>query len=178
IKGPTICRLSLGKARRTSKPSPKSRTRGTTTSSSASHDLLLPRIGSAKGIQLITNPRFSYSPFELRSSRSALTQQAVSTPRAPVPNERRRRRPPHGRRMGTTGAWPPATRGSPPAPATDGPDTGRLLGVVFETVVPVGVLEPDLEHGVAGERQPIAAGRQTDHAVPGGVAAGALDDHP
>jgi hypothetical protein len=31
---------------------------------------------------------------------------------------------------------------------------------VFEAVVPVGVLEPDLEHGVAGERQPVAAGRQ------------------
>ena len=48
------------------------------------------------------------------SSRSALTQQAVSTPRRPVPNERRRRRPPHGRRTGTAGEWPPATRGSPP----------------------------------------------------------------
>src|SRR5215470_17605421 len=49
----------------------------------------------------------------MRSSRSALTQQAVSTPRCPVPNERRRRRPPHGRRTGTTGEWPPAIRGSP-----------------------------------------------------------------
>ena len=55
---------------------------------------------------------------------------------------------------------------------------GRLLGVVFEAVVPIGVFEPDLEHGVAGERQPVAAGRQADHAMPGGVAAGALDDHP
>src|SRR5262249_20305730 len=43
--------------------------------------------------------------------RSVLTQQAVSTPRWPAPNERRRRRPPHGRRTGTTGEWPPATRG-------------------------------------------------------------------
>src|SRR5262245_54344909 len=58
------------------------------------------------------------------------------------------------------------------------PDAGRLLGVVFEAVVPVGVLEPDLEYEVPGERQPVAAGRQADHAVPGGVAAGALDDHP
>src|SRR5215472_3061939 len=41
---------------------------------------------------------------------SALTQQAVSNPRRPVPNERRRRRPPHGRRTGTTGEWPPAAR--------------------------------------------------------------------
>jgi hypothetical protein len=41
------------------------------------------------------------------------------------------------------------------------PDAGRLLGVVFEAVVPVGVLEPDLEHGVAGERQPVAVARRT-----------------
>src|SRR5262245_47575091 len=63
-------------------------------------------------------------------------------------------------------------------PQKTDPDASRLLGVVFETVVPVGVLEPDLEHGVAGERQPIAGGRQAHHAVPGCVAAGALDDHP
>src|SRR5262249_46450983 len=60
----------------------------------------------------------------MRSSSSALTQQAVNTPRGPVPNERRRRRPPHGRRTGTTGEWPPATRGSPPARAEDGPGRG------------------------------------------------------
>src|SRR5207244_9620030 len=29
-----------------------------------------------------------------------------------------------------------------------------------------------------GERQPVAAGRQADHAVTGGVAAGATDEHP
>src|SRR3981189_1769858 len=52
----------------------------------------------------------------MRSSRSGLTQHAVGTPRGRVPNERRRRRPPHGRRTGTTGEWPPATRRSPPAP--------------------------------------------------------------
>src|SRR5262245_28876114 len=39
----------------------------------------------------------------MRSSSSAPTQQAVSTPRGQVPNDRRRRRPPHGRRTGTTG---------------------------------------------------------------------------
>src|SRR5262249_28529769 len=60
----------------------------------------------------------------MRSSSPALTQQAVSNPRSPVPNERRRRRPPHGRRTETTGEWPPATRGSPPAPAEDGPGRG------------------------------------------------------
>src|SRR5215467_3661167 len=65
----------------------------------------------------------------MRSSSSALTQQAVSNPRSPVPNERRRRRPPHGRRTETTGEWPPATRGSPPAPAEAGrgpPPRGRV----------------------------------------------------
>src|SRR5262249_16211692 len=63
-------------------------------------------------------------------------------------------------------------------PQKTDPDACRLLGVVFEAVVPVGVLEPDLEHEVPGERQPVAAGRQADHAVSGGVAAGATDDHP
>src|SRR5262249_30840565 len=63
-------------------------------------------------------------------------------------------------------------------PQKTDPDAGRLLRVVFEAVVPVGVLEPDGEHGVAGERQPVAAGRQADHAVPGGVAAGASDEQP
>src|SRR5262249_25570397 len=36
----------------------------------------------------------------------------------------RRQRPPHGRRTGTTGEWPPAARRSPPAPAKDGPGRG------------------------------------------------------
>src|SRR5262245_19402259 len=31
-------------------------------------------------------------------------------------------------------------------PQKTDPDAGRLLGVVFEAVVPVGVLEPDLKH--------------------------------
>ena len=57
------------------------------------------------------------------------------------------------------------------------PNARRLFGVVFETVVPVGLLEPDSKHRVAGERQPVTAGRHADHAVPGGVAAGAMDDH-
>src|SRR5215831_15513134 len=47
----------------------------------------------------------AYLPPAIRSapaySGSALTQQVVSNPRLPVPNERRRRRPPHGRRTGT-----------------------------------------------------------------------------
>src|SRR5262245_34381842 len=63
-------------------------------------------------------------------------------------------------------------------PQKTDPDAGRFLGVVLEAVVPLGVVEPDREHGVAGERQPVAAGRQADHAVAGGVAAGATDDHP
>ena len=80
--------------------------------------------------------------------------------------------------MGTTGGWPPATRGSLPAPQKPDADAGRFFGVVFEAVVPIGVFEPDLEHGIAGERQSVAAGRQADHAVPGSVAAGAMDEHP
>ena len=52
-------------------------------------------------------------------------EQAVSTPKRPVPNERRRRQPPHGRRTGTTGEWPPAPRRSPPAPAKDRPGHGE-----------------------------------------------------
>src|SRR5262245_55325318 len=52
----------------------------------------------------------------LRSPNSALTNKRSVLSRGPVPNERRRRRPPHGRRTETIGEWPPATRGSPPAP--------------------------------------------------------------
>ena len=62
---------------------------------------------------------------ECRPSRlSRHSQEGVSTPRDPVPSERRRRRPPRGRRTGTTGEWPPATRGSPPVPAEGGPGPG------------------------------------------------------
>src|SRR5215475_11215778 len=43
-------------------------------------------------------------------------------------------------------------------PQKTNPDAGRLLRVVFEAVVPLGVVEPDREHGVAGERQPVAGG--------------------
>src|SRR5258708_17667853 len=39
----------------------------------------------------------------MRSSRSASTQQALSTPRRPGHNERPRQRPPHGRRTATAG---------------------------------------------------------------------------
>jgi len=82
----------------------------------------------------------------------------------------------HGRERQVSGHERLAVRRQLPQ-KTD-PDAGRLLGVVFEAVVPVRVLEPDLEHGVAGERQPVATGRQADYAVPGSVATGALDDHP
>src|SRR5882672_5266407 len=54
----------------------------------------------------------------------------------------------------------------------------RLLGVVFEAVVPLGVFEPDREHEVAGERQPVAAGCNADYAVSGGVATGTTDPNP
>src|SRR5260370_41832593 len=48
------------------------------------------------------------------------------------------------------------------------PHTDRLFGIVVEGVVPVGVIEVVREHGIAEERQPVAAGRQADYAVPGG----------
>src|SRR3954468_16858507 len=53
MKGPTICRLPCGSARRTSNPSPRSRVRGTMTSSSASQDLGSPSTGSLEGSQLM-----------------------------------------------------------------------------------------------------------------------------
>src|ERR1700756_5158516 len=53
MKGPTIWRLPCGSARRTEKPSPRSRTRGTMTSSSASQARLSPSTGSVEGIQLM-----------------------------------------------------------------------------------------------------------------------------
>src|ERR1051326_7328371 len=53
MNGPTICRRPCGSARRTAKPSPRSRTRGTTTSSSASQERLSPSTGSLSGIQLM-----------------------------------------------------------------------------------------------------------------------------
>ena len=37
-------------------------------------------------------------------------------------------------------------------PQKTDPDAGRLLGVVFEAVVPVGVLEPDLVSNVTVSR--------------------------
>jgi hypothetical protein len=46
-------------------------------------------------------------------------------------------------------------------------DAGRLFGVVLEAIMPLGLIEPDLKHGVAGERQPVAAGRQADRRIPG-----------
>ena len=46
-------------------------------------------------------------------------------------------------------------------------DAGRLLGVVFKAVVPFGLLEPDLEHGVTGKGQPVAAGGQADKMILG-----------
>src|SRR5579863_9343321 len=53
MNGPTICRLPCGSARRTSKPSPRLRVRGTITSSSASQERGSPRTGSLEGCQLM-----------------------------------------------------------------------------------------------------------------------------
>src|SRR6266536_2754840 len=53
MKGPTICRLPCGSARRTANPSPRSRVRGTMIRSSASQVLGSPSTGSLEGCQLI-----------------------------------------------------------------------------------------------------------------------------
>src|SRR3954470_14644237 len=55
MNGPTICRLPCGSARRTSNPSPRSRVRGTMTSSSASQERGSPSMGSLEGCQLMGN---------------------------------------------------------------------------------------------------------------------------
>src|SRR5215470_7632921 len=86
------------------------------------------------------------------------------------------RHPADGRERQVTGHQQLAGRGQL-AQETD-PDADRLLGVVVESVVPIGAVEVVREHGIAEERQPLAAGRQADYAVPAGVAAGATDDHP
>src|SRR5712672_664998 len=56
MKGPTICRLPCGSARRTTNPSPRSRVRGTMMSSSASQVLGSPSTGSSDGCQLMGTP--------------------------------------------------------------------------------------------------------------------------
>src|SRR5690606_22789194 len=45
------------------------------------------------------------------------------------------------------------------------PDANRLFRVMFETIVPVGVVEADREQGVPGECQPLAAGRHMDNGM-------------
>lgn len=56
-------------------------------------------------------------------------------------------------------------------------DAGCFLWVVLEPVVPVWVLEPNREHGVASKHQPIAARHQANHAVSGSVAASAMNNY-
>jgi Enoyl-CoA hydratase/isomerase len=58
------------------------------------------------------------------------------------------------------------------------PNARSLLGVVFEAIVPVWLLEPDRQHGVAGECQRFTTRKQADHAVTGGVASGAANHDP
>jgi hypothetical protein len=72
----------------------------------------------------LTRPGPTSRPRSSAAPSSALAQHAISTPRRPVPNETRRRRPPRGRRMGTAGDRPPAPHRSPPAPAKDRPGRG------------------------------------------------------
>src|SRR4029077_13609753 len=68
------------------------------------------RLLTASYTSMITSPPLAIAPFKRIS---------VSNPKGQAPNERHRRRLPHGIRKGTTGEWPLATRVSPPARATD-----------------------------------------------------------
>ncbi len=84
----------------------------------------------------------------------------LSNPRRPAPSGTHRHRPPLGRPTGN-GRWV-ATSCSPVAASSFSrlnSNAGRFLGIVFETVVPVGMIEPDREYGVAGKCQ--AARRRT-----------------
>src|SRR5712691_7584749 len=112
-------------------------------------------------------PRKSVSFKPMRSASSVLTQKRSVLPgaRYPTKDVAVDRHMADGRERQVSGHQRLAVRRQLPQ-KTD-PHAGRLIGVVFEAVVPVGVFEPDLEHEVAGERQPVAAGRQADHAVPG-----------
>src|SRR6201999_2489088 len=62
MKGPTIWRLPCGSARRTAKPSPRSRVRGTMIASSASQVLGSPSSGSLDGSQLMWSSMFCRDP--------------------------------------------------------------------------------------------------------------------
>src|SRR5690606_34033385 len=53
-----------------------------------------------------------------------------------------------------------ATRGSPPAAARDRGGRGPPPPGRARSLMPLGVFESDLKHGVAGERQPVASGRE------------------
>lgn len=55
------------------------------------------------------------------------------------------------------------------------PDAGGLFGIMLESVVPVGLIETDRKHGVAGKGQRVIPGGNTDHA--GGMTAGAARDN-
>ena len=61
-------------------------------------------------------------------------------------------------------------------PQETDPDTDRFLGIMVERIVPIGAFEMIVKHGITEERHPLAAGRQTDDAVPRCVTAGATDD--
>ncbi len=47
-------------------------------------------------------------------------------------------------------------------PQQTNPNSRGLLWIVFEAVIPIGVIEPDRKHCVAGEHQPFAAGRHAN----------------
>ena len=94
---------------------------------------------------------------EIQTS-SALNRQAVSSPRRPA--TQRKASPSTATRPTEGNGRCVATSSSPVAaslPQKTDPDAGRLLGVVLEAVVPVGMVEADREYGVAERR---SAGRR------------------
>ena len=62
-------------------------------------------------------------------------------------------------------------------PQKTDPDAGRSSGSCSKPLYQSGCSNPTWNTASPAKRQPVAAGRQADHAMPGGVPAGALDDH-
>src|SRR5690606_41888963 len=57
------------------------------------------------------------------------------------------------------------------------PNANRLFGVMFETIVPIGMIEADRKQGVSGEGQPLTTGVEVNNTVPRSVSAGQLGDN-
>ena len=97
------------------------------------------------------------------SARGALQANIdISSPRRPESNGRHRLRRPHGRRMGTAGGWQQDTRRLPPVPSEGECGRGQLPRGHARNRCTTRVLEPDREDEIAGECQPVAAGRDAN----------------